>query len=390
MLAHSYLAWLHWNPPRDLFTIPFIDRPVAIYGLWFVSGFIIGYFLLIWILREKLAASPLLSAKDIADWPALIKGFQKAAHDPKNPLHAVVQRLDHKLQKELMSLQAGQDMHIYQKEALLAALHTALQDPSSKLDKPLLESLIPKAFITPKEHALLLTDRLTWFIVLGTIIGARLGHVFFYDWPIYQNDWTRIFKVWEGGLASHGGVLGVLLAVFLYSRTVLKQYPEISLVGLLDCLVIPAGLVACFIRIGNFFNQEILGPPTSKPWGIVFEEPADHGAIVPRHPTQLYEAGFYFLIFWLILFIWMKYRPNQLRSGYLSGLFLILLFTGRFAIEFIKIPQSLIINESFLQMGQYLSIPFILLGCALFFFGSSIDRLISPSRNPSLFSTYKL
>ncbi len=369
------LGWLHWNPSRELFSIPYFDHPVAIYGVLFATGFILAYFILWWMFTQKLSQSNTLYEHDIASWPALVRTVAQANEHPDHPLYPLYQRLDRKLKQEIGTLQPGQELHANQKKALLQALNAALHDPHLHLSKKKLESLDPKAFALSKNTALMLTDKLTWFIVLGTLIGARLGHVFFYEWPVYQNDLGRIFKVWEGGLASHGGVLGILIAIYLYSRWVLKKFPEFSLISLLDCIVVPSGLVACFIRIGNFFNQEIMGPPTTMPWGIIFEDPWDGGPIVPRHPTQLYEAIVYLSIFCLLLFLWQR-KKGVLRPGYLSGLLFVLLFTSRFFIEFIKLPQSMMIDESIIQMGQYLSLPFILLGCLLLYYGSSIDRQI--------------
>ena len=193
------------------------------------------------------------------------------------------------------------------------------------------------------------------------------GTFFFYDWPHFQNHPENILKIWQGGLASHGGVLGVLLAMIIYSRRVLKDFPEITFLKLIDMMVIPAGLVATFIRIGNFFNQEIIGPITTLPWAVVFGDPMDGEAWVPRHPTQLYEALAYFCIFIALSSLWLVKAP-KLKPGTLSGLFFILLFSARFLIEFVKLPQSAVIDETFLQMGQYLSLPFIFLGLALLYF----------------------
>lgn len=212
-----------------------------------------------------------------------------------------------------------------------------------------------------KELALHLVDRLTWFIVAGTIIGARLGHVFFYDWPRYQHHLGDIFKVWEGGLASHGGVVGVLFAIYLYQRTIRKSFPEFTYTALLDILVVPTAFVACCIRIGNFFNQEILGTSTTVPWAVIFGNPADGSPIEPRHPVQLYEAGAYLFTFFLLGYLW-KYKAEKLRPGILSGIFFIVIFGSRFLLEFLKTSQSLMIDESFLQTGQYLSIPCIFFG----------------------------
>src|SRR5262249_26519739 len=126
-----------------------------------------------------------------------------------------------------------------------------------------------------------LSDRMLWFIVGGMIIGARLGHVFFYEWPYYQQHPEDIIKVWHGGLASHGGAIGVVLGLYLYQRGIRHKYPTLSLLSILDLICIPTALVGCFIRIGNFINQEILGTPSDLPWAIQFGNPYDGSSMVP-------------------------------------------------------------------------------------------------------------
>lgn len=212
-----------------------------------------------------------------------------------------------------------------------------------------------------------ITDELTLYIILGTLLGARLGHVFFYEWPFYKAHPLAIFKIWEGGLASHGGALGVLLALLLFYFNQRKKYPCLTFVALMDLLVIPTALVAGCIRIGNFINQEILGRPTTLPWGVVFRHPAQSiDPSLPLHPVQIYESLAYFTLFLLLLALW-KWRKKKLGEGLLSGTFFLLLFTFRFFIEFLKLPQSIYDQNRGLNMGQLLSLPFILVG--LLFFG---------------------
>jgi len=235
-----------------------------------------------------------------------------------------------------------------------------------------------------KKVAISLTDSLTWFVVAGTIIGARLGHVFFYEWPKYRQDPLSIFKIWEGGLASHGGVIGILLALYFYKKIILKNFKNISYLDILDMLCIPSAFTAFCIRIGNFFNQEILGSETSLPWGIIFGDPADHSALVPRHPVQLYEAFSGLFTFFILLYIWKK--NAHLRTGIISGLFFILIFGSRFLIEFLKLPSSLMIDESWLQTGQLLSLPCIAAGFLLTTGSHLWLHAIAASRLKKLFS----
>jgi len=220
-----------------------------------------------------------------------------------------------------------------------------------------------------KDLATTLSDRMIWFVIGGTIVGARLGHVFFYEWPRYSQNPLDIFKIWEGGLASHGGTIGILLALFFYKKIVLKNFYEISYIDLIDMLAIPAAFAAFCIRIGNFMNQEILGTATNLPWAVIFGDPADGSAIVPRHPVQLYEAITALITFTLLYTLW-NVKKGVVRRGIISGLFFILIFGSRFFIEIYKLPSSLMMDESWLQTGQLLSIPCIILGILLLFFGN--------------------
>lgn len=212
-----------------------------------------------------------------------------------------------------------------------------------------------------KEAIQTLVDKLTWFTIGGTIIGARLGHVLFYDWDRYVNDPLLILNVREGGLASHGGTIGVLIALGLFYVFYFKK-TGLSFLALLDHMVIPTALVAFFIRLGNFFNQEIVGTPSDLPWAVLFVHPAETNLAVPRHPAQIYEGLCYLLIFGLLLWLW-KQTDVRKKQGFLTGLFFVLVFGSRFLIEFVKEHQhSALLDQSILQAGQILSIPFILLG----------------------------
>ncbi len=193
------------------------------------------------------------------------------------------------------------------------------------------------------------------YVLVATIVGARLGHCFFYKWDYYSAHPAKILAVWEGGLASHGGTIGIILAIFLYSAFVTKKSPLWSF----DRLCVPVALVACLIRLGNLFNSEIYGHPTSLPWGFRF-----NGSEIPCHPTQLYEAGTYLLLFGLLM--WLYWRKNaEERPGLLLGIFFIGVFLSRLLIEFVKNPQEEFENNMILNMGQLLSVPFIVAGVIL-------------------------
>ncbi|PKN43285.1 MAG: prolipoprotein diacylglyceryl transferase [Deltaproteobacteria bacterium HGW-Deltaproteobacteria-18] len=195
-------------------------------------------------------------------------------------------------------------------------------------------------------------DSLLGFVVAGTLVGARLGHCLLYDPGYYLANPLLILKIWEGGLASHGGVIGILAAVGVYARRSGMQFW-----WLLDRIAVPAALGGAFIRIGNFMNSEIVGVPTIVPWAVIFERVDD----LPRHPVQLYEAAAYLLIFAVLL---LAYQSQGLRrrQGLLAGMFLVLVFAARFVLEFCKTPQAAYEYGQFLTVGQWLSVPCVLSG----------------------------
>ena len=192
------------------------------------------------------------------------------------------------------------------------------------------------------------------YAVIGIVVGARLGHCFFYDPAFYLANPMKIFAVWEGGLASHGGGLGVIIALYFY----VKKY-RLDFMWLLDRMVLPTALFAFFVRMGNFMNSEILGMKTDVAWAIIFSR-VDN---IPRHPAQLYEAASYLIIFFILFFIYKNKRV--LKPGFLFGLFLTLVFSARFLVEFVKERQASYSSDLILNTGQTLSIPFLLMGIAL-------------------------
>lgn len=200
-------------------------------------------------------------------------------------------------------------------------------------------------------------DSVFFYIIIATILGARLGHVFFYGWDYYSQNPGEILAVWHGGLSSHGGTLGILVALFIYSKVVSKR----SMLWIIDRIIVPTALVACFIRLGNLMNSEIYGVETSLPWGFIFER---NGETVAKHPTQLYEAFSYLITFVILMFLYLKTRAKN-KEGLIMGIFFILVFGSRFFIEFIKEDQEAFESGMFLNMGQWLSIPFVLGGIFL-------------------------
>lgn len=199
---------------------------------------------------------------------------------------------------------------------------------------------------------------LIW-VVCATIIGARLGHVFFYEWDYYSQHPEHIWRTWEGGLASHGGAIAIIIAVFLYSKFTTKLSP----LWTFDRLVIPIALVGALIRIGNLMNSEIYGGPTDLPWGFIFVR-GNEWPGVPVHPTQIYEALCYLALF--VVLMWMFWKKHaQRRPGLIFGVFLTWLFGARFLIEFVKNDQVAREATMTLNLGQQLSIPFIIIGIGL-------------------------
>ncbi len=199
-------------------------------------------------------------------------------------------------------------------------------------------------------------DTLLIYLVISTIVGARLGHCLLYDPAYYLSHPLEILEVWKGGLASHGGVIAILISLYFYCR----RRPDQPYLWLLDRLAVPAALASSLIRLGNLFNSEILGTPTQMPWAFVFTRED----LVPRHPAQLYESLSYALTF---VFLFLLYRRSRERTprGLLLGLFLTLVFTARFLIEFVKQRQAAYAQNFPLSVGQILSIPFIVAGLIL-------------------------
>lgn len=199
------------------------------------------------------------------------------------------------------------------------------------------------------------------YLVIGTIVGARLGHVFFYQWDYYSQHPIEIFKIWEGGLASHGGTIALIIAMFIFSWAVAKKPAS----WIFDKVVIPIALVGGLIRLGNLMNSEIYGDETSLPWGFVFVRA---GEVVPKHPTAIYEALCYFALF--VLLMWLYWKKNsEERPWLITGIFFIGIFLSRFIIEYVKEVQvnweHEMVSQYGINMGQALSIPFILVGIIL-------------------------
>ena len=209
------------------------------------------------------------------------------------------------------------------------------------------------------------------YMVVGTILGARLGHCFFYQPGYYFSHPLEIIQVWKGGLASHGGAIGIFLALFLFSKKYKYSYLEV-----LDRIVLPVALAGFFIRLGNFFNSEIVGTITDRPWGVVFENKIRYLGTAARHPAQMYESLCYLAIFVLLALLFYKKDAGNYR-GRLLGIFLTLVFGCRFLIEFVKSRQADFGHNFILSMGQVLSLPMIILGLILLVRAKSLKTVAS-------------
>lgn len=203
-------------------------------------------------------------------------------------------------------------------------------------------------------------DSLLGYIVGGTIIGARLGHCLFYEPTFYLSHPIEILKVWQGGLASHGATLGIVIGVYLFSAT--RQ--GYNFLWLLDRIAIAVPPGAALVRLGNLFNSEILGKKANVPWSFVFARVDSF----PRHPAQLYESIFYLGVFGIMLSAY-RYKLGGFNNGFLVGLLLTLVYTGRFFLELFKEPQVDFEQNLLLNMGQLLSIPMVICGLCLMFYG---------------------
>jgi len=226
-------------------------------------------------------------------------------------------------------------------------------------------------------------DKLFIYTVLGAILGARFGHCFFYEWKLaaepftflgitfnYENHYLthpwELLYIWRGGLASHGGAIGILIAMILFNKNISKK----GINWIFDRLLIGVCLCGASIRFGNLMNSEIYGSTTSMPWGFIFMRT---GETQPMHPTQIYEMIYCLATFAIMWFMYWKKEAYK-KNGLLFGVFLIGVFGSRFMLEFIKNNQEVFESSLPLNMGQMLSLPFIVWGIWLLLRSSSIPK----------------
>ena len=229
-----------------------------------------------------------------------------------------------------------------------------------------------KWFFTREKVDTKLMDPLLYTLLIGTVVGARLGHCIFYQPDYYFGSWAgfwEIFMPWKGGLASHGGAIALLLAMWWFARHYGRKH-DFDFLWIMDRLCIAVAFAGCMIRLGNLFNSEIYGDVTTLPWGFVFDL---RGETEPKHPTQLYEAISYLLLGLVLVWAY-KYKLDKVHRGFFFGLFLLGCFGARFLIEFIKEPQVEFEETMALDMGQLLSIPFVIAGICLLVYAASTKK----------------
>jgi len=228
--------------------------------------------------------------------------------------------------------------------------------------------LIMERFFKKENIPLAILEKLAIYMIIATVVGARLGHCLFYDFDYYRHNPLEILYIWHGGLASHGAAIAIIFSLILFSRKYNK-----SVWWVLDRIVIVVALAGFFIRSGNLMNSEIYGYTTNLPWGFIFVR---DNQVDPRHPTQIYEGMSYLILFFYLLWYYYK-KDGKPNNGLIFGKFLIILFTIRFLIEFLKEPQAEFESSMLLNMGQILSIPFIIGGIIIIYLAqnNSLEKL---------------
>lgn len=367
------ISWFYWDPPRELFTLPILHWPIMWYSILFATGFVFGYFILSALLRRFFLLYPILQKKELVQEAELVAYF----NDPKSLFHKKVRDAQSAIDAMNRCIEDQASFEKLEKACNKEKFYQDIRDKARFLRNRQYEKacvrlyfdrVVPDAITSIKEKARLIIDHLSIYVVLGTIFGARIGHFLFYEHPSrYLRDPISVLKVWEGGLASHGAILGIIISLILFRLWSRKIAPNLTFTSMLDLLCIPTALAGCFIRLGNFFNQEISGTVTDAPWAVIFGHPFDGSIPAPRHPVQIYEALFYLFTFFCLWFLSRSYAIFS-KKGRLIGLFFLIVFTFRFFVEFYKEEQSaLLIGNSHLTMGQILSVPVVLVGIIFFF-----------------------
>jgi phosphatidylglycerol---prolipoprotein diacylglyceryl transferase len=378
-------GFLYWDPNPAVFhfLLPLIHRPLMWYGVLFALGFIIGYSIFRYCWLRYLLFSVKFSNRDIICWPLFLQKNHKSSY-LQILFGAFPQKVKRFCQQKPYQENVPEEM---KKEVIQAINHTVdhpIDLPNPPQAEPSLINFAKKymsAFQLERVQSFFRVDtwlqpwvlsfrkrntavieRLTTYLIIGMLIGAKLGDFIFYqNWMIIYQNPQALFAFWEAGLASHGAALGILVTLWLFCH----RY-KLNILHIVDLVVIPTPLVGSFIRLGNFVNQEILGVPTDLPWGVIFLHPVGSAAIVARHPVQLYEAFSYAVLTVCLFFLWKK-EPSLTHKGRITGWFFLSVFSVRFILEFFKEEQSAYLIYLPLKMGQILSIPFILFGIWLLY-----------------------
>ncbi len=356
------IAYLFWDPSPICFRIPLLDRPIMWYGVLFALGFFIGFCVLKLLFTYFFALRPEIAKDDIEDISLLQKSLKTQFPASKLDGNCAT------------SLSTELNLVVIEPTSLGFSPKWIYQLFSKFFSKEEKASLLRRLFLEKNVYGLttlasksqVLAEKITFYVMIGAVIGARLGHMLFYEAPSYYlTNPSVIFRVWEGGLASHGGVIGILVSVLIFVLKQRKKFPSMSFLRIIDFAVIPTALAGAFIRFGNFVNQEILGVGSKLPWAIVFGHPADGSTQIARHPVQIYAVVFYLVTFLFLVHLFVRKKVFR-KKGLLTGMFFVLVFSFRFVLEFIKESQSeLVAQNSLLNMGQILSIPVVIVGIGL-------------------------
>lgn len=393
------IASIAWDPSRVIFNLPFVHLPLTWYGMFFACGFLIGFQIFLYLFQRYLYFFPQFLSSDIeyghlsklpkTELCAKLRAKLLALGESKEAICIAANRLLEDM-PFIQLLLSEEKAHPKRRERRLSFIgKVTSRNIEKRLEARLLfEKYFPGVFTPLKTRARVYGESLLIYVVLGTIIGARLGHLLFYEkWSFFMRDPLVIFRTWEGGLASHGGILGVVLGLLLFYIRKGRRYEKISFLRLLDLLSVPTMFVCSLIRVGNFFNQEILGATSTLPWAVTFGHPADGSFPEPRHPVQLYESLFYFFVF-LSSFVLLRRNFYKWRGGKIAGYCFMVSFAFRFFIEPLKgeLSDLLMGHDSLFLMGQYLSIPMVGIGVLLYFWGrithNRQERLFDLERTP--------
>ena len=368
------IGYFYWDPNPVFFTLPFVDHPIRWYGVLFAIGFFLAYSVALRVIKTYLTQIEQFSEDDVADLPRLAEDL-RYKRDAAFVLTHLSKGLQDRIDRE-ESLGESDTKEIVQainrtftddqkmQNPLVMKEYSRMRVSEWFIHRSSIEELFKGAFHSIEARSKQFADILFVWIFLGTLVGARFGHVLFYRDPSeYLTNPLVFLAVWEGGLASHGALIGILAGALYAFNRLSVRFPHVSFYSVLDILALPVAVAGVFIRMGNFVNQEILGKVTILPWAAIFMHPLDGSAPVPRHPVQLYEALVYAGSAVVLYFLWRG--SSYLKPGTIAGFFFVLVFGGRFFCEFFKDVQGVYDHMTYLMTGQLLSIPAILLGVFL-------------------------